>query len=339
MFGRSILKLSQKNHLFSCNNLTIEGITYILKRSEYFEKIEADPSFRSPGYDAPPVSNGFVLMNAFFEPSTRTSLSFEAAMKKLGGNVINLNISASSKSKGESDEDTIKSIENYGDIMVIRHPEKGFVEKVSSDSKIPVISGGDGNGEHPTQALLDLYTIYKHSNDFFINQSSFLNILIIGDIKHSRTVHSLVDILKHYPRMKITLLPYYDREPDDNFVYNIALQHNQIYDDIVIRNKDECDFSLYDIIYTTRLQKERENMSKNSSNDIIIDKEFMTKLKEDAIVMHPLPRNHEINTEVDTDDRCVYFEQMKNGVFTRMAVLDLYNTFTTYKHVRAEFFI
>lgn len=338
MLRRTFLEMSKRHHLYSCNNLSIEGINYILRRSEFFEKSDIDPSFKYPGYDAPPGLKGSILVNAFFEPSTRTSLSFEAAMKKLGGDVINLNIGASSKHKGESDEDTIKSIENYGDIMVIRHPSKGFVEKTCNYTKIPVISGGDGNGEHPTQALLDLYTIYKHFKDFFINQTSFLNILIIGDIKHSRTVHSLVDILKHYPRIKITLLPYYDREPDDNFVYNIALQHNQQYDDI-IQLKEDCDFSSYDVIYTTRLQKERENMSYNPNNDIIINKDFMNKLKKEAIVMHPLPRNHEINTEVDYDDRCIYFEQIKNGVYVRMAVLDLYNSFIKYQHMRTDFFI
>lgn len=338
MLKRSLLQMSKRHHLYSCNNLSIEGINYILRRSEFFEKSDIDPSFKYPGYDAPSSLEGSVLMNAFFEPSTRTSISFEAAMKKLGGDVINLNIGASSKHKGESDEDTIKSIENYGDMMVIRHPDKGFVENVCNYTNIPVISGGDGNGEHPTQALLDLYTIYKHSKDFFINQTSFLKILIIGDIKHSRTVHSLVDILKHYPRVKITLLPYYDREPDSNFIYNISLQHNQHYDDIV-QLKEDCDFSSYDVIYTTRLQRERENSSSNSSNDVVINKEFMNQLKEDAIVMHPLPRNQEINTEVDYDNRCVYFEQIKNGVYVRMAVLDLYNSFIKYQYMKTEFFI
>ena len=338
MIRRSLQQMSKRHHLYSCNNLSFEGINYILRRSEFFEKSDIDPSFKYPGYDAPSSLKGSVLMNAFFEPSTRTSLSFEAAMKKLGGDVINLNVSASSKHKGESDQDTIKSIENYGNIMVIRHPSKGFVEKTCNYINIPVISGGDGNGEHPTQALLDLYTIYKHSKDFFINQTSFLYILIIGDIKHSRTIHSLIDILKHYPRIKIHLLPYCDREPDDNFVYNISLQHNQHYDDIV-KIKEDCDFSSYDVIYTTRLQRERENSSNNSSNDVVINKEFMNQLKEDAIVMHPLPRNHEINTEVDYDDRCVYFEQIKNGVYVRMAVLDLYNSFIKYQHMRTEFFI
>ena len=338
MIRRSVIKLSQKHHLFSCNNLTIEGINYILRRSEFFEKSDINPSFKYPGYDAPISLKGSVLMNAFFEPSTRTSLSFEAAMKKLGGDVINLNIGASSKHKGESDEDTIKSIENYGDIMVIRHPDKGFIEKVCNNTKIPVINGGDGNGENPTQALLDLYTIYKHHKHFFINQISFLNILIIGDIKHSRTIHSLIDILKHYPKIQIHLLPYCDREPDDTFIYNTSLQHNQIYDDIV-KYREDCDFSSYDVIYTTRLQKERENMSSNNSNDIVIDKEFMSQLKEDAIVMHPLPRNYELNAEVDTDDRCIYFEQIKNGVYVRMTVLDLYNSFIKYQYLRTEFFV
>jgi aspartate carbamoyltransferase catalytic subunit len=338
MVKRRALTIFQRNHLFSCNNLTFKEIRYVLKRSEYFENIETDKSFKSPGYDAPSILKGSILVNAFFEPDVRTSLSFETAMRKLGGDVINLNIGTSTKSKEESDEHTIKSIQQYADIMVLRHPEQGFSEKVSSDLEIPVINGGNRNEEHPTKTLLDLYTIYKHYNNFFTHQDTFLQILIIGDIKYSKTVHSLVDILKHYPRIKIHLLPYYDREPDDNFIYNISLQHNQYYDDIV-KLKNDCDFSSYDVIYTTTLQKESENMSSNSNNDIVINKEFMEQLNENAIVMHPIPKNYGLNTEIDCDSRSVYLEQIKNGIYVRMAILDLYSSFAKYKHLKTEFFI
>ena len=337
MIRRTVANLSIKNHLLSCNQLSIENIKYLFKRSEYFENIEKNPSFTSPGYDRPSIAKDAILMNAFFEPSTRTMLSFESAMYKLGGKVINFNKDFSSKKKGESDNDTVKSLQNYADIMVIRHPKKGFVENASQYTNIPIINGGDGNGEHPTQALLDLYTIYKNFKDFFDKDGARLNILIVGDIKHSRTVHSLVDILKHYPRIKINLLPYQDREPDLNFMYNIALQHNQVVEDILVSNAN-CEFDKFDVIYMTRMQEEREKY-KNDFENLILNNEVMKKCKENAIVMHPLPRNHEINTEIDEDERCIYFEQMKNGVYVRMAILDLYMQFIKYKDLKETFFI
>lgn len=298
------------NKLLSCKNLSKNQIMKILRRTEEFEK---KPSFNNQGYN-------FTLINAFFEPSTRTMLSFQQACYRLGGRVINFNKEFSSINKGESHYDTVKSLVNYGDIMVLRHPERGFVEKFSEKEKMPIINGGDGDGEHPTQALLDLYTIYKNFKSFFTENAHILNILIVGDIRHSRTIHSLIDVLKHYPRIKINLLPYENREPQYEMIENIAREHNQFVEDIVY-DKNNCDYSKYDVIYMTRLQKERHGGTQNVN--FILNKQEMEKVKKDAIIMHPLPRNEEIATEIDDDERCVYFDQMKNGVFVRMTILEM----------------
>lgn len=254
-----------------------------------------------------------ILINAFFEPSTRTSLSFESAMYRLGGNVINFNKDLSSIKKGESFEDTIRTLSTYGDAMVIRHPEKGMVEKAAKISTIPVINGGDGDGEHPTQGLLDLFTIHKS-----FNLHDRLNILFVGDIMRSRTVNSLLDYLSIYPFSKINILPYSNREPNYDLLYEIAIDHTQIVDDIVV-SEDTVELDKYDVIYLTGLQKERS--SDNDRATHIVDNNFLSKAKENCIIMHPLPKNEEINPEIDDDPRSKYFEQMSNGVSVRMALL------------------
>jgi carbamoyl-phosphate synthase/aspartate carbamoyltransferase len=272
-----------------------------------------------------------ILINAFFEPSTRTSLSFESAMYRLGGNVINFNKELSSIKKGESFEDTIRTLSTYGDAIVLRHPEKGMVEKAAKISTVPVINGGDGDGEHPTQGLLDLFTIHKS-----FNLHSKLNILFIGDIMHSRTVNSLLDYLSIYPFSKINILPYNNREPNYNLLYEIAKDHIQMADDIVV-SEDTVELEKYDVIYVTRLQKERSTEHDRVTH--IIDKNFLSKTKKNCIIMHPLPRNEEIDPAIDNDPRCKYFEQMENGVAIRMAVLhhtliDIVNESKTEEHNR-----
>ena len=277
-----------------------------------------------------------ILINAFFEPSTRTSLSFESAMYRLGGNVINFNKDLSSIKKGESFEDTIRTLSTYGDAIVLRHPEKGMVEKAAKISTIPVINGGDGDGEHPTQGLLDLFTIHKS-----FDLHSKLNILFVGDIMHSRTVNSLLDYLSIYPYSKINILPYNNREPNYDLLYKIASDHTQFVEDIVV-SEDRLELDKYDVIYVTRLQKERS--IENDRVTHIVNKKFLSKTKKNCIIMHPLPRNEEIDPEIDNDPRCKYFEQMNNGVAIRMAVLhhtfnDIVNERKTeeHNHLRDEY--
>ena len=257
-----------------------------------------------------------ILINVFFEPSTRTSLSFECAMKRLGGDVINFQKDTSSLKKGESYEDTIKTLSNYGDIMVLRHPEIGKVSLASKLINIPVINAGDGAGEHPTQAILDLYTIYKKFGDNFETKK----ILFVGDLKNSRTIHSLISLVNFYPEMKIYILPYPGLEPDEQLLEKISKIHQQQKDSIVF-SVDNIDYSLFDIVYITRLQKERLKQGEEGICHFKMTNELANTMKEDAIIMHPLPRNREIDPEVDNNHRCYYFKQMKYGVDIRMAII------------------
>lgn len=265
-----------------------------------------------------------VLVNAFFEPSTRTSLSFEVAMYKIGGKVISFNKDISSIKKGESFYDTIKTLCVYGDALVIRHPDIKKIEEAQQIATIPVINAGNGNSEHPTQALLDLYTIYNHLQNQSINHSltfhdkdtnQNINILFIGDIVNSRTIHSLIGLLCKFENIIINVLPYKDCNPNSELLQTL-LSHNSLSGEI---SKETLNIEKYDIIYSSRFQKERS--SQENKPDIIIDKEFMTKVKKTAIIMHALPRNNEIDPEVDEDERCVYFKQMENGVLVRMGIL------------------
>jgi aspartate carbamoyltransferase len=255
-----------------------------------------------------------ILVNAFFEPSTRTSLSFESAMYRLGGDVITFNKDFSSLKKGESFEDTIKTLSSYGHVMAIRHPEKGAIEKAAEISDIPIINAGDGNGQHPTQALLDMYTIYRKFPEL-----EKLKILFVGDIKNSRTVHSLVDLFSFYTTNKLYFLPYEDSLPDSDFLYNIAGKHGQEPDNMLI-DKDILDISQYDVVYMTRMQKERRDYE--VSPDFILTPELANQMKENSLIMHALPRNEELPSTVDSNHRAVYFEQMKYGLYVRMALLE-----------------
>ena len=303
--------------MLSIKNVNVEYINKLFK-------LVADPSLllhRFPNK---------ILINAFFEPSTRTSLSFETAMYKLGGNVINFNSIYSSMQKGESFEDTIKTLNTYGNAIVIRHSDPNMVENARKISSVPIINGGNGNGEHPTQALLDLYTIHKHLNNicrphhitYLENyEPSFdcekLNILFIGDIKNSRTIHSLLYLLYKFNNVNIHFFPFEGCDPPHGMI--AKTMHKCKSESPLIKNKDELKIEDYDIIYCTRYQKERRN--EFLKPNIIIDKEFMKKVKKNAIVMHPLPRNEEISPEVDDDPRCVYFKQMEHGILIRMAIL------------------
>ena len=257
---------------------------------------------------------GKILVNTFFEPSTRTQYSFESAMYSLGGNVINFNVTTSSSKKGESFKDTIKTLSSYGDVMVLRHPEKNKINEARSYVDIPIINAGDGDNKHPTQALIDLYTIYS----YFEKEKDLTkinHILFVGDCKHSRTINSLIQVLKLYPHICIYFLPYSNCEPTKELLENIDNMG------AIFNNKNEVPFNKFDVIYCTRLQKERTN--NELSSDIVIDKSVLSQLKKKSIVMHPLPRNNEISVDIDEDPRAVYFEQVKYGVKIRMALLDV----------------
>tara|TARA_Y100000389_G_C17346142_1_gene455936 strand:- start:118 stop:1026 length:909 start_codon:yes stop_codon:yes gene_type:complete len=296
-------------HLLTSDQLKKNDIMYI------FNSIDSIKQYNVYGNNVKYGNN--ILINVFYEYSTRTSLSFECAMNKLGGKVITFNKEFSSVHKGETFEDTIRTLMCYGDIMVIRHPEKGIVNKIAEISSIPIINGGDGNNEHPSQSLLDLYTIYKKYANNFINKT----ILFVGDILNSRTIHSLIKIINLYPTMKILFLPFSHLDPSKEMIKNIKNIHNQSGN--IVLNMHNINYNEIDIVYCTRLQKERlEDKNISLNEDIIINKAFVNKLKKDAIIMHPLPRGKELDIDVDSNNRAYYFKQMEYGVELRMSIIN-----------------
>lgn len=256
----------------------------------------------------------------FLEPSTRTMLSFQSAVYKLGGNVIIYSSENSSEKKGESFDDTIRAIECYCDLLVLRHPEKNKVKEVHDKLKIPVINAGDGYKEHPTQALLDLYTMDSYYKIYSLR--SINKILIIGDIK-SRTINSLLYLLFKYTSCLINYVIVgddLDRHKDKWLEEFPMFNNNDLYKLSNLEELNALEYIDYDIVYMTRFQKERYE-SNNYVQQCIIDKKFMNRLNKNAIIMHPLPRNNEIDKSLDNDNRMVYFDQMKKGVYVRMAIL------------------
>lgn len=253
-----------------------------------------------------------ILIHLFYEPSTRTQCSFQCAMIRLGGNVMNVSLNDSSVKKGESFEDTIRTLENYGDAIVIRHPEVGSVAKADKLTHLPVINAGDGNGEHPTQALLDIVTIEFELQKRKIGIEHCC-VGFVGDLKNSRTIHSLIYLLKFF---NITILAYC---PEELSYHDTSIHYCDSMED-VLRNVD--------VLYVTRIQKERftdsfEYNELTKTYNYRITKDNIEMMKPSAIVMHPLPRNDEISPDVDDNPRCVYFNQMKNGVYVRMALLNI----------------
>lgn len=246
----------------------------------------------------------------FFEPSTRTCLSFESAIHKLGGKIIKYNSEYSSEKKGETLEDTIRTIDCYIDIFIIRHPEKNIISKMKKITNKPIINAGDGSGEHPTQALLDLFTIFEYHTEVP------KNIAFVGDIKYSRTIHSLVYLLsKLNTSIGFQFICCKDLKPEGEFLdFLDKIKNNYfIYDNI------KSVIKYIDVLYVTRLQKERFN--NENIETIIINKEVIKESKESMIIMHPLPRNNELSTDLDDNYKSKYFEQVQNGVYVRMAII------------------
>lgn len=255
-----------------------------------------------------------VLALAFYEPSTRTSCSFQAAMLRLGGSTIFINDTFSSVKKGETLEDTIKTLGIYADAIVLRHPIKGSSKKAAKVSEKPIINAGDGEGEHPTQALLDVYTIYKE----FRGNMPGITITFVGDLKYSRTVHSLVKLVALFSDVKIIFVNPPGLEiPSDiiDFLHIKGLQPEYT----TMNNAIE----VTDVLYMTRIQRERIMESVVVDTNLYrLDEDLMKRAKQRMIVMHPLPRNDEISTEIDHDPRVAYFRQMEYGLYIRMALLE-----------------
>lgn len=264
------------------------------------------------------ILSGKILANIFYEPSTRTSASFQAAMLRLGGDVIQINAAVSSSKKGETLQDTIRCLECYTDVVVLRHPKIGSSALAAKYCKSPVLNAGDGPGEHPTQALLDTFTIYSE-----LGKIDGLTVTLLGDLKFGRTVHSLAQVLCHFDGVTINFVA-----PDQ---LQIPEKYMQIVKDAGIQYRlasalSEDILNNTDVLYVTRIQKERFDTKEEYEKFhgvYIVSKETLSHMKSKSIIMHPLPRVGEILEEVDDDPRAAYFRQMKNGMFTRMALLKL----------------
>jgi aspartate carbamoyltransferase catalytic subunit len=259
---------------------------------------------------------GKILANLFYEPSTRTSSSFTSAMERLGGSVIPINeVKYSSVTKGESLVDTVRTLECYADVIVLRHPETGSAAVAAQAARKPVINAGDGTGEHPTQALLDTFTIREE-----LGRLDGLNVTMLGDLKYGRTVHSLARLLSKFDRIR---LDYVSPE--------ILRMPREVMDEVNARKVPQVEHESLagplpgtDVLYVTRVQKERfEDLDayEKVKGAYVIDPAVMRTAKQDMIVMHPLPRVTEISMEFDDDPRAAYFRQMEYGLYVRMALL------------------
>ena len=294
--------------IISMNDMSKEEILEILEIAEKIEKTSEEEKLN--------FLKGKIIATLFFEPSTRTKMSFESAAFRLGAQVLQLPpLELSSVKKGESFSDTIKMVESYSDVIVVRHPNDGAARLASTTSQKPVLNAGDGSNQHPSQTLLDLYTIKDEKGTL-----NNLSIAFVGDLKYGRTVHSLVKALTHFnPTIyfvapKILQMPSYliDDLDKNNIKYEILEDFRDCLDKI-------------DVFYMTRIQKERfpdiEDYEKLKGVYVINKKNILGKCKEDMIILHPLPRVDEISTDLDDTKHALYFKQAKNGIPIRQAMM------------------
>ena len=296
--------------IISCKDFTREEIVYILDKASSMEELVKKQGSTD-------LLKSKILATLFFEPSTRTRLSFEAAMLRMGGSVIGFSsIEGTSIMKGESFEDTIRTIDQYADVLVVRHPKPGSAKIAADVAESPVINAGDGPNEHPTQALLDLYTIRKEKG-----RIDNLDIALVGDLKHARTMHSLAYALSNFKVKLYLVSPPQLRMPSEVLDYldkrKVEYAEVDSIDEVV---------SKVDVVYVVRVQKERfksiEEYEKVKAS-YIIKPELLSKAKKDMIILHPLPRTIELPVEVDKTPHAKYFGQVRNGVYVRMALLGL----------------
>lgn len=280
-----------------------------------FESADRMKSLAKSEYPRP-LSN-LTIATIFYEPSTRTRLSFETAIQNLGGHLVTSENAGefSSAMKGESLEDTIRVINAYADGIIVRHPEEGTAQRAVNVSKVPIINAGDGAGEHPTQALLDMYTIYEAKGTI-----DGLKIGLVGDLLYGRTVHSLMPLLANYD-VELFLLSPKSLQMPEKYLKDLEARNIKY---TVLNNWQDA-LAQVDVLYMTRVQKERFDSLdeyEKVKDDFILTADLVKNMKDNAIIMHPLPRVNEISTEVDDDPRAYYFEQAKNGLYLRMALLN-----------------
>ena len=294
-------------NLIDITDLSVDEINDLIKVGEDIKKNKAKYAEKCKGKQ---------LATLFFEPSTRTRLSFESAMLSLGGNTLGFSSAqSSSTAKGESIADTIRTVSSYVDIIAMRHPQEGAATIAATSTKVPVINAGDGTNRHPTQTLTDLMTIKAEKgklSDFCIG--------MCGDLKYGRTVHSLVAALSRYENIKYVFIsPKELKMPEE--VLNILKQKNIEYTEV---ESLEENIPNLDILYMTRVQKERfaDTQEYERLKDVyVLNKEKLRNAKKDLIILHPLPRVNEISEEIDKDPRACYFKQVENGKYIRMALI------------------
>ena len=294
-------------HLMSPLDFSVEELDKVLNLANDIEK--------NPEKYAH-VCDGKIMTTLFYEPSTRTRLSFEAAMLNLGGSVLGFSeATSSSASKGESVADTIRIVSCYADIVAMRHPKEGAALVAANNSSIPVINAGDGGHQHPTQTLTDLLTIKSLKG-----RLNNITIGLCGDLKFGRTVHSLINALLRYDNVKFVLISPPELKVPKYIIERIEAAGAE-YKEVA---KLEDVIGELDLLYMTRVQKERffnEEDYIRLKDSFVLDKKKMKMAKEDMLVLHPLPRVNEISVEVDKDPRAVYFKQAQYGVYVRMALI------------------
>lgn len=296
--------------IISIKDLTKEEIVHVLDVGEEMIPI-------AKGNKKSTLLRGNIMASLFFEPSTRTRLSFEAAMKRLGGEIIGFaQPGATSLQKGESLADTIRTAESYCDLIVMRHPHEGSARMATNFASVPIINGGDGAGHHPTQCLLDLFTIRKEKGNIDGNV-----VALLGDLKYGRTVHSLAYALSLFKTEMIFIAPTQLQMPREVVEGCTSLGAK-----ISFETDLEKAIADLDVLYVTRIQKERFP-DPEEYNKVVgiykVDENLLTKAKEELAILHPLPRLYEIAPEVDTTKHAAYFRQAFNGVSVRMALLAL----------------
>ncbi|MFZ0280080.1 MAG: aspartate carbamoyltransferase [Bacteroidales bacterium] len=290
--------------LVSIDDLTTDEVLRILDLAGEFENNPVQK-----------LLEGKVIATLFFEPSTRTRLSFESAINRLGGKIVGFSdANSSSVSKGETLYDTIRMVSNYSDLIVMRHPVEGSARFASEVASVPVINAGDGANQHPTQTLLDMYSIRKTQGTL-----DNLNIFMVGDLKYGRTVHSLMMAMSRWNTTFNFISPEELKMPDEFKLYleNLGLKYYEHSDFTDIISKA-------DIIYMTRVQKERFSDPieyEKVKNVYVLKNSMLANTKANMRILHPLPRVNEIHTDVDSNPKAYYFEQALNGVYTRQSIL------------------
>jgi aspartate carbamoyltransferase catalytic subunit len=307
--GVKMTSLKAKDILHG-NQFSKKDIHAIIEATADFEKEFKKKSSQT-------LLRGKILATLFFEPSTRTRLSFETAMQRLGGGVISMgSVESSSVAKGETLVDTVRTVSQYADVIVIRHPRTGSAREAADAVSTPIINAGDGAGQHPTQALLDIYTIYKE-----LGSLKNLAVSMVGDLKNGRTVHALVELLSLFQARLHFVSPESLRMPEE---ITLSLKQKGIE---IEETEDLLKAASHsNLIYMTRIQKERFadlSQYEQVKGRYIIDGEFLQRLKKRITILHPLPRVDEISPEVDAYPGAAYFRQVRNGVFVRMALVSM----------------